>query len=132
MVNKNLQKKRGRVLIAEDQDQMRNVLSRALILEGFEVVATSNGARALDIILGPDSFDLVLLDVNMPEMDGFSVLERIRQTPDMGSLPVIMVTGHVDSVSVMRGVELKVSDYLVKPYKLVDLISRIDRCVPPR
>lgn len=124
--------KRGRILIAEDQDQMRNAMSRALNLEGFEVVVTSNGSRALDAILGPDPFDLVLLDVNMPEMNVFEVLERIRKTPDMQNLPVIMVTGHVDSASVMRGVELKVNDYLVKPYKLVDLMNRVNRCLPPR
>lgn len=124
--------KRGRLLIAEDQDQMRNALSRVLNLEGFEVVVTTNGARALDAILGPDPFDLVLLDVNMPELDGFQVLEKIRKTPELENLPVIMVTGHVDSASVMRGVELKVNDYLVKPYKLADLMARVNRCLPRR
>jgi len=123
---------RGRVLVAEDQDQMRNALSRLLNLEGFEVVVTTNGARALDAILGPDPFDLVLLDVNMPEMDGFEVLEKIRKTPELENLPVIMVTGHVDSASVLRGVELKVSEYLVKPYKISDLMSRVNRCLSQR
>jgi len=124
--------KRGRVLIAEDQDQMRNTLSRVLNLEGFEVVVASNGLKALDAALGPDPFDLLLLDVNMPEMDGFEVLEKIRKTPELEGLPVIMVTGHVDSASVMRGVELKVNEYLVKPYKINDLMNRVNRCLPPR
>lgn len=124
--------KRGRVLIAEDQDQMRNTLSRVLNLEGFDVVVASNGLKALDAALGPDPFDLLLLDVNMPEMDGFEVLEKIRKTPELESLPVIMVTGHVDSASVMRGVELKVNEYLVKPYKINDLMNRVNRCLPPR
>lgn len=124
---------RGRVLVAEDQDMLRNTLSRLLGMEGFEVVATSNGARALSAVLGATKpFDLALLDVNMPEIDGFSLLEKIRKTPAVADLPVIMLTGHVDSASVMRGMQLKVNEYLVKPYKIADLMDRINRCLPAK
>jgi DNA-binding response OmpR family regulator len=74
-------------------------------------------------------FDLVLLDVNMPDMDGFSVLAKMREIPELTSMPVIMVTGVVDSQSVFRGKKLQVSDYLVKPYRIADLLKRVDRCL---
>ncbi|MCG2575451.1 response regulator [Dechloromonas sp. XY25] len=107
---------------------MRGTLSRMLWLEGFEVILAATGSRALEL-LGTAFFDLVLLDVHMPDVDGFTVLSKIRERPESFTLPVIMLTGADDRDSVLRSKQLGISDYLVKPYRVTDLLSRIDRCL---
>lgn len=120
--------RRLRLLVVDDQEEMRNSLSRMLWLEGFEVTVAASGSRGLEL-LNAAFFDLVLLDVHMPEMDGFAVLAKMREKPESVTLPVIMVTGADDSSSVLRGKRLGVSDYLVKPYRIIDLLARIKRCL---
>jgi two-component system alkaline phosphatase synthesis response regulator PhoP len=120
--------KSWRLLVVDDHEQIRSSLKRALELEGYDVVTAGSGIRALDL-LATAVFDLVLLDVNMPNMDGFSVLAKMREIPELAAMPVIMVTGVVDSQSVVRGKKLQVSDYLVKPYRIVDLLKRVERCL---
>jgi len=117
-----------RLLVIDDQEEMRSALSRTLALEGFEVTLAATGSRALEVLNGA-FFDLVLLDVHMPDMDGFSVLEKMRERPESVTLPVIMVTGADDTGSVLQGKKLGISDYLVKPYRVADLLSRIERCL---
>ncbi len=120
--------KSWRLLVVDDHEQIRSSLKRALEFEGYDVATAGSGGRALDL-LATAVFDLVLLDVNMPDMDGFSVLAKMREIPELTSMPVIMVTGVVDSQSVFRGKKLQVSDYLVKPYRIADLLKRVDRCL---
>jgi two-component system alkaline phosphatase synthesis response regulator PhoP len=120
--------KTWRLLVVDDHEQIRSSLKRALEFEGYDVVTAGSGGRALDL-LATAVFDLVLLDVNMPDLDGFSVLAKMREVPDLAAIPVIMVTGVVDSQSVFRGKKLQVSDYLVKPYRIADLLKRVERCL---
>lgn len=117
-----------RVLVVDDHEQIRSALKQVLSFEGYNVMTAGSGARALDL-LATAAFDLVLLDVNMPVLDGFGVLARMRDTPELAEMPVIMVTGVVDSASIQRGRQLRVSDYLVKPYRTADLLSRVERCL---
>ena len=107
---------------------MRAAVQRVLTFEKIDVTVAASGSRALEL-LASDDFDLVLLDVNMPDVDGFSVLEKLRKTSRLADLEVIMVTGMVDQRSVLKGKEHGVSEYLVKPYKIVDLLARVDRCL---
>lgn len=107
---------------------MRAAVQRVLAFERLDVTAAASGSRALEL-LASDDFDLVLLDVNMPDIDGFSVLAKLRKIARLADLPVVMVTGMVDERSVLKGKEYGVSEYLVKPYKVVDLLSRINRCL---
>jgi two-component system alkaline phosphatase synthesis response regulator PhoP len=120
--------KAWRLLVVDDQEQIRNSLKRALEFEGYDVMTAGSGGRALDL-LATAVFDLVLLDVNMPDIDGFSVLAKMREIPELSGMLVIMVTGVVDSQSVVRGKKLQVSDYLVKPYRIADLLKRVERCL---
>jgi DNA-binding response OmpR family regulator len=117
-----------RILTVDDQDSMRAAVQRVLTFEKIDVTVAASGSRALEL-LASDDFDLVLLDVNMPDVDGFSVLEKLRKTSRLADLEVIMVTGMVDQRSVLKGKEHGVSEYLVKPYKIVDLLARVDRCL---
>lgn len=117
-----------RILTVDDQDAMRAAIQRVLTFEKVEVTVAASGSRALEL-LASDDFDLVLLDVNMPDIDGFSVLAKLRKIDRLANLEVIMVTGMVDERSVLKGKEHGVSEYLVKPYKVVDLLARVDRCL---
>ena len=117
-----------RLLIVDDNPQNLQVLGRLLQEINYEIEFATNGKAALEW-LEHLMFDLVLLDVNMPDIDGFSVLEKMREIPELAGMPVIMVTGVVDSQSVFRGKKLQVSDYLVKPYRIADLLKRVDRCL---
>lgn len=117
-----------RLLVVDDQEQMRSAFQRVFALEGFSVTAAGTGSRALELV-SSQSFDLVLLDVNMPDMDGFTVLEKLRKLPGLEGMPVIMVTGMVDSASVLRGKTLGVDDYLIKPYRIGELLARVGKCL---
>lgn len=131
MLNTELTAGSGRrlhLLVVDDQEEMRSALNRTLRLEGFEISQAATGGRALELLNGA-FFDLVLLDVHMPDMDGFSVLAKMRDKPESVTLPVIMITGAGDADSVLRGKTLGVSDYLVKPYRVAELLSRIERCL---
>ena len=121
--------KRGRVLVADDHPEMRQNLTRLLRLEGFDVVSSSNGRLALDLIEKEGPFELALLDINMPEMDGLTVLQTLRAQDKTRRLPVILITGEADINSITRGKELGAQDYLCKPYKIAELMTRINRCL---
>lgn len=103
-----------RLLIVDDLEDNRIILQRRFERRGFEAVAVSGGAEALDV-LDREPFDLVLLDIVMPDMDGFEVLARIRQTYTALDLPVIMVTVKDSSASVVRALKLGANDYVTKP-----------------
>jgi DNA-binding response OmpR family regulator len=112
-----------RILLAEDEDQIRDVLVDALVAKGFEVIGVEDGKRAKEL-LQIDDFDLALLDVCMPEASGFGVLEWIREQ-DLG-IPVIMLTARSEEEDRIRGLNLGADDYVVKPFSIRELIARIE------
>lgn len=113
------------ILIADDQDTMRSTLARMLSLEGYAYLMAASGGSALEM-LETRSVDLALLDINMPGLDGIAVVERIKANPNLAKLPIIMLTGQMDSSSVLRCKVLGVNDYVVKPYKISMLLQRIE------
>jgi OmpR family response regulator RpaB len=116
-----------KILIADDDSAVRRVLLTRFELQGHQLVAAENGADAIGLM---QSFrpDLVILDVMMPEMDGFQVTEQIREQSDV---PIILLTA-LDSVKQrITGLELGADDYIVKPFSLKELEARI-RCVMRR
>ncbi len=115
---------KGRILIVDDVEENRAVLARRLGREGFDVASAPSGAEALRLV-AQGGFDLVLLDVLMPGMDGFAVLERIKGDTAMRSIPVIMISALDDLASVVRCIEHGAEDYLTKPFDPVLLRARI-------
>lgn len=97
-------------------------------LEGHQVVEAEDGESALEK-LSEGGFDVVLLDIMMPTMDGYEVLCRIRETPEFELLPVIMISGVDDMDSVVRCIELGADDYLLKPARAALLRARVRACV---
>ena len=114
----------GRILIADDNRVNRLLLSRGLEQQGHRVVFAENGREALDLLRG-DGFDLLLLDVLMPELDGYEVLAELKADPRLRDLPVVMTSALDELESVVKCVEMGAEDYLTKPINPVLLNARI-------
>jgi two-component system cell cycle response regulator len=115
----------GRILVVDDNRVNRMVLTRSLNQEGYAVATAADGLQALDLLRQPPSFDVVLLDVLMPELDGCETLERIKADEELKHVPVIMITAVEELESVVRCIELGATDYLPKPFNAPILRARI-------
>jgi DNA-binding response OmpR family regulator len=111
----------GRIIVVDDEEHIREMVADYLNGQGF-VARAASGGRQLNALLEEDAPDLILLDVNMPEEDGFSVARRLRAG---GNIPVIMVTAADDVVDRIVGLEVGADDYVTKPFDLRELKARI-------
>jgi diguanylate cyclase (GGDEF)-like protein len=118
--------KHARILVAEDDEISATLLLHRLEKEGLDVVRYDNGRDAYEGALEATP-DLVILDVKMPGMDGFEVLERLRRTPSYASVPIILLTSMGSEADVVRGFELGADDYVLKPFSPVELSARVWR-----
>jgi CheY-like chemotaxis protein len=116
------------ILVVDDDRLNRMVLSRDLEREGHRVVTVEDGGRGLEA-LRAEPFDVVLLDVLMPELDGYETLAEIERDEKLRHVPVIMVSALEDIESVVRCIEMGAADYLPKPYDPVLLRARINGCL---
>jgi sigma-B regulation protein RsbU (phosphoserine phosphatase) len=118
----------GFVLVVDDVEANRDVLSRRLQRQGYAVATAENGRQALEK-LSADTFDLVLLDIMMPEMDGYEVLQRLKADEALRHIPVIMISALSELDSVVRCIEMGAEDYLPKPFNPTLLKARIGACL---
>lgn len=118
----------GHILVVDDNDSNRALLERQLSRQGHKVTGAAHGREALELLAG-HTFDLVLLDVMMPIMDGFSALCEMKQTPDIRHIPVIMISALDELESVVRCIEAGAEDYLSKPFNPTLLRARISACL---
>jgi two-component system KDP operon response regulator KdpE len=109
------------ILVVDDEPRMIRFIRMNLELEGYKVLEATNGLEALERVR-EDLPDLVVMDVQMPEIDGFEALEHIRQ---VSTVPVIMLTVKADEEDKVRGLELGADDYVTKPFSPRELSSRI-------
>ncbi len=114
-----------RVLVVDDVFDNRDILTRRLVRRGFDVVEASGGHEALEKIEA-EEFDIVLLDIMMPDMSGNEVLETVRRTKSARDLPVIMVTAKSQSEDVVQSLSLGANDYVTKPVDFVVALARIN------
>lgn len=112
------------LLVVDDEDALRNVLSSELQSEGYSVMSAADGDEAI-ATLQQKSFDLVLLDIKMPRVDGFEVLKFIKE--NYPKTKVIMLTGFADLKNAIESKKLGAEDFVSKPYDLVDLLTTIER-----
>ena len=118
----------GRILVVDDSDTNRDLLERRLVHEGHTVKTVESGEKALDA-LAAENFDLVLLDLMMPDMNGIEVLERLKADEALYRVPVVMISGLSEIEAVIRCIEAGAEDYLPKPFNLVLLRARINACL---
>lgn len=116
------------LLIVDDNSVNRIMLSRYTTRLGYQSTLVENGRQALEKLRN-DPFDLVLLDVQMPEMDGYQVLEEMKAEPGLREIPVIMITAVDELESTVRCIELGAQDYLPKPFNPVLLRARLTACL---
>jgi CheY-like chemotaxis protein len=117
------------VLIVDDNEMNRETLARRLKHEGFNFSMATNGREALEMVRS-HQYHLILLDIMMPEMDGYTVLSRLKTNQSMSDIPVIMISAVEEMESVMKCMELGADDYLTKPFEPVLLKAAIARCLP--
>lgn len=118
----------GRLLVVDDNESNRDVLSRRLAHEGYDVLTAGSGRQALEIVK-TEPVDLVLLDVMMPEMNGYEVLQHLKAHGAWRDIPVIMISALDEIESVVRCIERGAEDYLPKPFDPVLLRARIGACL---
>ena len=119
-----------KMLIVDDSIMIRKVVQAAVEKIGFEPVEAKNGQEAMEKIeKDPSDIALVLLDWNMPVLDGYSVLKKIKQSEKFSHIPVLMVTTEVDRKRVIQAVEAGATNYLMKPFSQEDLIEKIKSCI---
>ncbi|MCB9675931.1 MAG: response regulator [Alphaproteobacteria bacterium] len=118
----------GRILVVDDNSANRELLTRGLSKQGHTCETAADGAQALEK-LESGEFDLVLLDLVMPRLDGIGVLTVMKQDPMLRRIPVIMISGHDDLPQVVKCIQLGADDYLSKPFDSVLLQARIGACL---
>ena len=118
--------RKKRVLIVEDEESLLKLETILLTVKGFEVIGAITGKMAVDKI-GVEKFDLVLLDIMLPDIDGFEVCRQIRKDPRTAAVPVIMLTGKKSQDDNDRGVLCGANAYIVKPFKSAMIIEEINR-----
>lgn len=112
------------ILIVDDNPDIRRLLHHAVKPEGYSVLQARSGAEALEILTTTE-VSAVLLDLRMPDMDGIEVCRRIRADARTAALPVMMITGNKDLESRLAGFEAGVDDYILKPFDMREVITRL-------
>ena len=113
-----------KILVIEDEADLRANVSRFLRAEGFDVVAAANGAAGVETAIAQMP-DLIVCDITMPEMDGFGVLFSLRENVSTSKIPFIFLTASTRTYDRQWGVELGANDYITKPFKLEELLAAI-------
>lgn len=116
------------ILIVEDEDILREIIKDYLMNEGYHVLEAADGKEALLLFQAHD-VHLIMLDIMLPELDGWSVCKRIRKS---SSVPIIMLTARVDEDDTLLGFELGADDYVTKPYSPAVLLARAKRLIDSR
>lgn len=115
---------KNRILVVDDEDALRTVLSSELEGEGYHVRSAADGQEAINVLTDQD-FDLILLDIKMPNVDGFEVLKFVKERHP--KTKVVMLTGFADLKNAIESKKLGAEDFVSKPYDLVDLLTTVER-----
>ncbi len=115
-----------KILTCDDEKHIVRLIQVNLERQGYEVITAFNGAECLELVAA-DRPDLIVLDVMMPEMTGFEVLEALKKNPETAEIPVIMLTARAQDADVLRGWQSGVECYLTKPFNPMELIAFVKR-----
>ncbi|KAA0258360.1 response regulator [Deferribacter autotrophicus] len=113
-----------KIVIADDELRLRKIVAMHLKKSGFEVYEANNGKDAVELVekIVPD---VIVLDINMPVMDGFQAAEEIKRKDNLKNIPIIFLTARSDMESMQKGDELNAAHYLTKPFSPKELINKI-------
>lgn len=113
-----------RILIVDDESDIVSTIQYRLKFCKFDVITASNGKEGLEKTAN-ERPDLILLDINMPVMDGHEMLERLKNHPDLKDIPVIMLTAYSDKRDIVKAAEFGIADYVTKPFDFTELMEKI-------
>jgi DNA-binding response OmpR family regulator len=113
------------VLVVDDDPDLVDLLGRFLSRQGMKILVASNGPQCLEIVQGSPSIDVIVLDIMMPGMDGLQVCAALKEIENARAIPIILLTARDDVETRIAGVELGVSEFIVKPASGRDLVARI-------
>jgi len=116
------------ILAIDDEEDVLEAVKDALQDEGFIVLTASNGVQGLEIARTHKP-DLIILDLMMPQMDGFQVLQRLNFDPNLKTMPTIMLTGHGAMDNIFTAQKCRATDFLIKPFSMSELLDVIHRYV---
>ena len=116
------------LLVVDDNEMNRDMLSRRLRRQGYRVEVAEDGRQALDM-LRQEEFNLILLDIMMPEMNGYQVLERLKADQSLHHIPVIMTSSLDEMDGIDKCIELGAEAFLTKPFNMVTLKTRVTACL---
>ncbi|MAF11984.1 hypothetical protein CMK11_16180 [Candidatus Poribacteria bacterium] len=119
-----------KVLVVDDEPDILDLVELTLVSEGFDVVTATDGAEAL-AAADAERPGLVLLDVSMPDLDGFDVMQALRDSPNTRDIPVIMLTARAQISDKLRGLSSGADDYITKPFEPSDLVARVTAALGP-
>ena len=117
---------RLKILVADDESRMRKLVKDFLLKSNFEVLEAEDGSQALDLFYATKDIALIILDVMMPDMNGFQVLQKIREK---NNVPVLMLTAKSDEEDKVSGLRLGADDYLTKPFGINELMARVNSLI---
>ncbi len=112
------------ILMVDDVPKNIQLLASILSQEGYSIFASTNGKQALESVESSPP-DLILLDVNMPEMDGYETCRRLKASPQFKDIPIIFLTAKTETEDIVKGFELGAVDYVIKPFNAAELLSRV-------
>ena len=123
-------KKPVKIAVIDDDPSMVKVLRIMLVSSGYEVVEATSGTRGF-MVAKMELPDLVLLDIMMPDVDGFEVCRRLKLDPDTKNIPVIFVSAKTGSEHVEMGLSMGAEGYITKPFELKDILEKIEEVIGP-
>lgn len=112
-----------KILIADDEERIVKLVSDFLTASGYEVLSAADGRQALDIFNAHSNIDLAVIDIMMPEIDGWALTKEIRKTSD---LPIIMLSARAEEFDLLTGFESGIDEYVTKPFSPAVLVKRVD------
>ncbi len=113
------------IMVVEDNEDVAYLLKFMLSREGFNVLSAEDGRQAMALLVGEEPPDLVLLDIMMPYLNGFQLLEKIKNTSGWKEVPVVMLTSKSQESDVVRALDNGATDYIIKPFQADELLARV-------
>jgi DNA-binding response OmpR family regulator len=120
-------KKPIKVLVVDDEENARYILNLKLSMKkNFSVEEAENGKVALEKVV-KNKPDIIILDVMMPEMDGYETCKKLKENPETDDIPIIFLTAKTKTTDIIQGIRVGVDDYIMKPYEFDDLLARMNK-----
>lgn len=119
-----------KILLVEDNEMNRDMLSRRLQKKGYEVVMAVDGVQGLDMA-ATEKPDLILMDMSLPEVDGWEATRRLKSAAETATIPIIALTAHAMAGDRQKALDAGADDYDTKPVELPRLLEKIERCCGP-